>query len=234
MNTRGVISTREARRPLLAVVLVSIAVNAALGIYALVAPGFGDTQGKILTTSACVTGAGLFALACLPALERGKLMFLPPLGVAASVAGFGLLVLGLWLEADSAPVWKSAGTLLLVGGWAALSSLLSLARLAPRFQWSFRAAVALGLIVTALGVAGMWAEVSSDGFWRGFGVVAVLLGALTLAIPVLQRVSRDEVAAEAPEGRPVRFCPACGHELRAGVAVECEACGARFSVRYHA
>lgn len=228
------LSIREAKRPLLVVVLVSIAVNAALGVSALVAPGFGDTQGKILTTSACVTGAGLFALACLPALERRRLAFLPPIGIAASIAGFGLLVVGLWLETEEGVFWKSTGTLLSTGGWAALSSLLSLARLAPRFHRVFQAAVVFGLVVMALGVTGMWAEISSDWFWRSFGVAAVLLGGLTLSIPVLQRVSRDELVAEAAEGRLVRFCPACGHELAGdgGEPYVCPSCGARFSVRF--
>lgn len=58
------------RRVGLGVFFASVAVNAALGIYAVVAPEFGETQGRVLATSLCVTGAVLLALACEPAWER--------------------------------------------------------------------------------------------------------------------------------------------------------------------
>src|SRR5512134_3141553 len=54
----------RARRLGLGTFFVSIVINAALGIYAVLTPDFGPTQGKILGTSLCVTGAVLLALAC--------------------------------------------------------------------------------------------------------------------------------------------------------------------------
>src|SRR6266508_1536424 len=61
---------RRVRRFGLATFFLSIAVNAALGIYAVLAPDFGETQEKILGTSLCVTGAAVLALACEPTWER--------------------------------------------------------------------------------------------------------------------------------------------------------------------
>ena len=83
---------RRVRRYGLAIFFVSIAVNAAFGIYAVLAPGFGETQGKILGTSLCVTGAVLLALACEPAWERRLLGPVPFTGVVSSAAGFAIAI----------------------------------------------------------------------------------------------------------------------------------------------
>ena len=142
---------RDGRRALVGVVLGAIAVSAGLGIYALASAEFGETQWKILGTSGYVTAAGLLALGCLPALERRRLGPVPALGIVASLLGFGLLMIGMWAEFDSAPYWKTAGTALVAAVYATLVSLLSLVSLAARFRWTTPAAVGLGLVVAGPG-----------------------------------------------------------------------------------
>ncbi len=220
------------RRALLSIVLGSIAVNAALGIYALLVPDFGDLQAKVLGTSGCVTGAGMLALACLPAWERQKLALVPLAGMAAAAAGSGLLVVGIWAEPGGEAFTKTALTLLWLAVALALSSLVSLARLAPRYRWAYPAVVSLALLLVALGAAALWGEFSDKSFYRGLGVVAVLLAAVTLAVPILHRASRHELAPAEPGARPVGFCPRCGRSLSAEADAEttCPGCGARFIV----
>ena len=222
------------RRTLLSIVLGSIAVNAALGIYALVVPDFGDLQAKVLGTSACVTGTGVLALACLPAWERRKPALLPLAGMGAAVGGFGLLIVGIWAEPGGKAVAKTALTLLWLAAALALSSLVSLARLAPRYRWAYPAVVSLALLLVTLGVAALWGEFSDEAFYRGLGVVAVLLAALTLAVPILHRASRHELAPAGGGAPRVGFCPRCGRSLsaQADATTSCPGCGARFSVRY--
>ena len=223
------------RRAALYVLVGSISLNAGLGIYAIVVGQFGKLEAKILFTSLGVSGASMLALACAPALERHRLGPVPRWGIAASFAGFALLTAAVWNEFDLQPLVKAAGTLVVVAVASAHASLLSLAGLAPRFRWAFLAAVGLGFALAALGVSWIWGEWSSDLFGRSFGVVAVLLAAFTILVPVLHRASREELAALAAEEiSSVQFCPSCGRPAAAGAdgAGTCARCGARFSVRF--
>jgi hypothetical protein len=89
------------RRVGLGVFFVSVTVNAVLGIYAVVAPDFGDMQRRMLLTSLCITGAVLMALCCEPAWERRLLWQIPAAGALLGVAAFAGLIVGIWAEPES-------------------------------------------------------------------------------------------------------------------------------------
>jgi hypothetical protein len=220
------------RRALLGLLVGSIVLNAALGIVALVGGDFGDPERNILFTSLCISGAGVLSLACLPAIERRLLGSLPWAGVTASAVGFGLLIVAIWSDDPPEALEKTATTLLVGAVAVAHSSLLSLARLAPRFRWARSGAVVLALVLGALFVALIWGELDEEWFARVLGVVAVLLAAFTLLVPVLSRASRGELAAAGAKGA-VRFCPGCGRPLTAtpGEETTCPSCRLRFTVR---
>ena len=116
-------------------ILTSVAVGALLAVVALLGAEFGEIHAKIIGTSFSVTGAGMLALASLSAWERSRLGPLPGIGAATTIAGVALLIVGIWLETESEAYWKTMGTLLVVATAVALVSLLSLGRLAHRYQW---------------------------------------------------------------------------------------------------
>jgi hypothetical protein len=226
---------RQARGWLLRVVLASIVVNAAFGIYALVGPHLGRRADQVLATSACVTGAGIFTLACLPAWERRRLRLVAVVGIVASILGFGMLALGAWLRTDNSTYWKVAGTAVVVASFAVLVSLLALARLPASYRAVSPAAVALAAVLAGMIVFAVWDGNPSSTYGRAMGVVAVLLAAATVATPVLHRAARSEPAAEPPPaGAELRFCPSCGRPVGGVEAapVSCSACGARFRVEF--
>src|SRR3546814_14746824 len=68
-------------------VLASIAINALIGIIAIVSGDFSDLDGKVLVTSLSVTGASVLALANLAARTRGDLRYIPAAGAVASEIG---------------------------------------------------------------------------------------------------------------------------------------------------
>lgn len=222
------------RRIGLRIFFASVALNAALAIVALLAGSFGELEGKILFSSLCVTGALVLVLACEAARERGKLGLLPLAGSGGSLAGFALLMVGIWTESGDDTLTRITGTLLAAAVAAALSSVLSLADLAPRFRWAFRAAVALALLLAAMISAATWADWEGDWFGRWIGVVAVALAAFVIVVPVLGRLSRREQGGPAEAAGRVSFCPACGAALSAGAGTEtrCEACGTTFAVTF--
>lgn len=222
------------KRAALLVFVASVVINAAMGIAALFMGDFGDTQGKILLTSLSVSGASLIALAALPAWERRSLGYAPLAGGAASVVGFILFIVAIWTEFDIEPVWKLAVTFIVVAVTVGYASLLSLFRLPSRFNFALPAAYGLASALALLVVAAMWAELEGDAFGRTAGVLAILLAAATVTVPVVYRAGRGELAAARAVHAPsLRHCPNCGARATGDDGqASCASCGARFRVQF--
>jgi len=224
---------RRMRRVGLGIFFVSIAVNAALGIYAVLAPNFGETQGKILGTSLCVTGAVVLALACEPAWERRLLGPIPHAAAVLSAIGFTFAIVGIWTEPEN-EVWsKAMGSIFTLAVAGVAGSLLALARLAPRHRWIFSVTLALlGLGAAMVAVTFWFPDDPDEWYLRAMGVVLIALAAFTVIVPVLHWVDRAALAvAEAATGA-VGFCPYCGKELakEIGDALRCHRCGREFTI----
>ena len=175
---------RRARRTGLGLFFASVAVNAGLGIAAVLAPDFGETAGKILLTSLCVTGAVLMALCCEPAWERRLLWQIPAGGALLSCAAFGGLIIGLWTEPESATLGKLLGSTFVAAIACTLASVVVLewARKGISLGHERVLTLTLGLIAlaAAVAVALIWTAPSSDtiGKFAGTGWVAAVACAL--------------------------------------------------------
>ena len=224
---------RRARRVGLVVFFASVAVNAALGIYAVLAPGFGETQGKILGTSLCVTGAVVLGLACEPAWERKLLGPVPPAAAALGAVGFALAIGGIWTQPESEVWGKVMGSIFTLAVAGAAASLLVLARLAPRHAWIFTVTLVLLALGTVM-VSVIWwlGGDPPELYLRALGVVMIVLAAFTVSVPVLHWVERGALAAVEATTGAVRFCPYCGRELAdaVGVDLSCTRCGRGFTI----
>ena len=224
---------RRVRSLSLAIFFTSVAVNAALGIYAVLAPDFGETQSKILATSLCVTGAVIVALACEPAWERGLLGPVPYAGAILAAAGFALTVFAMWSEIDNEVYGKVVGTIMTAAAACTLASLLGLTRLAPRHRWVFVVALALLMLgATMFAIAPWLGDDPPDTYLRIMGVVSIVFAAFAVTVPVLHWVDRGVVTAMDVTAAEVRFCPYCGKGIAGehGVSVVCGRCGAEFVV----
>lgn len=232
------VGTRISKRPLrrlgLGLFFVSVACNAVIAIYALLAPGFGDTEGRILGTSLYITAALLLVLACEPALEGRLLGPVPLLASVCGVTAFALLIGALWTNEPPETLMRAAGSAITAGVGGTLASVVVLARLARRYRPVRVAAFALTAVAGAMIVIGIWVEPAGSLYGRALGAVLVALAALVVTIPVLHRLSRAEaLRAEATAGaRAVAFCPGCGERLPAGAGplFSCAACGRTFTV----
>jgi hypothetical protein len=223
---------RRARRVGVAVFFASVAVNAALGIYAVLAPGFGETQGKILGTSLCLTGAVLVALACEPAWERKLLGLVPPAAAVLGAVGFALAIAAIWIEPEGATWGRVMTTIFTVSVAGVAASLLALARVAPRHGWLVHVTFALlALAAVLFGLLPWFGDDPSEWFVRALGVVMIMVAAFSVTVPVVHWLDRGALAAAEATGA-VRFCPYCGRGLAGGLGEEiaCARCGREFTV----
>ncbi len=218
---------------LLRVLLASIAVNAVLGVWALLAGDFGETQGKVLATSFLVSTAMIVVLVNLPAVRRRYLWPVPLTAAMVGVAAILWFTVLMWFEVDRVVPAKLGGSGLLLAGAGTLAGLMTLVAPPPRLPVARVVHNALTSVLVVLILVVMWSERGGDVMARLIGVVGVLTAAATLAIPVLARV-REPRTEPARSVGVVRFCPACGATLSpaadAGERSVCPRCGSRFEV----
>jgi len=216
--------------------LISLAASALMGVIALLDNDFGDTQGRLLYTSLATFGASSIILSCGLAWERGRLGLVPPGGIVSGLLGFGIVVYAIWWQPGfEDDVWARAfATEILIAVAATHLSLVSITDTGRQFRPVTLAALGLNLLAVILSLSAIWTEDVGDGFWRAYGIVMLLLIAVTIARPILNRFQPDvdETSVISTEsGVAAVFCPRCGTRLPTPGQSSCPACGASFQVR---
>jgi len=207
------------------VTLASIFGNALFGIWAVAGP-LHDLEAAALATSMLLTAAGVTSVACAAAIPERRIGWLVPLiGIIASVVGYALLIGAVWNDFGIKPLWRMGGSLVTVGVAIAYASLLSDVQLTGRYRrllWTAYVLLATGsvFIITVI-----WGFHPGDA-WRFFGILGVLLGAITIAAPVVERLRPESGAT--PD---IRHCPYCGAGASPrGERALCGSCHRRFQV----
>jgi hypothetical protein len=183
------------KRMFLRSMIASIALSAALGIVGILTARFGWIDLRILLTTLTIGVASITGLACGAALEAGRSTLLPRAGIALTLIACFLIIVGMWFDVSEDLFWKTAVTASIFAGSVAQTALLSMAVLAPRFQWAPIAAyvIVFGL-ASLLSIMFIW-QVSDDDLWRILGVLAILDAAISVTIPVLHRLGAHDAAS---------------------------------------
>lgn len=189
---------------LLRIFVASIVATALVGVIAIANPQGWWAELKIFITTGVIAAASVCGLACGGCLARGRTI-LPLVGLALTVVGASLLLFCLWTEIDSEILWKIAISICYFAVACAHLAMLFMANLAGRYRWSYLIAYQLIFGLAALLAAGTITETlfSIEGYTRFTGVVAVLVAAITLLIPVFHYMSRADIAAEQAEADPL-------------------------------
>ena len=164
-------------RTLRAVILTSIGVGAALGIVALIGFELGDTGWSVIWTSFLISAGAVVAMPSVAAWDEDRVSWLPLTAAAAAFLGFAWLIVGIWVEFEAEFLWKIPFTLIVYAIAVGVVGMLATARLAPSQQPIIVVARTGVVIVAAMIVLGMWAEIDVELYWRVFGVAAVLMTA---------------------------------------------------------
>lgn len=227
MTSRSAATPTDWKRVGLSAFLASVGLNALIAI-AMILGGGGDTEWRVLGTSLLLSAASIGLIANAAAVDRMRLGPLPYASGTAVVAATVLGIVAIWTEPDADAFYQWMATAGIVGAAGSFSSLVALPNLSASYVWLRWSAVALAGALASLGIIAVWTM--DDVPVELWGVLAVLLTAVTIVIPVLARVDeRDRLDSGADA---IGFCPVCGADLTAasGREVECPRCAASFSV----
>jgi len=208
------------------IILVLVAINAAIGIFALVGGELGETGGKILGTSLLATMGAVLALVCAPAASAGRVGWWPKIGMVAAGLASAIFIIAIWAEPGET-FFKIPGTILVIAVISALISLLSAWPGTGNLAWVRSAATGLAVIAAGFVITLIWVEGDvPEGYGRIFGIVMVLLAAAAIATPVVHRMTLQTT----PE--PYTHCPFCGTTVAGvvGKRTTCPSCGRKYEV----
>jgi hypothetical protein len=216
------------KRTGLQVLIASVVVSAALAIFSLLRGEFSDTDGKILLTALSIAAASVLTLSNGIVLEQGRSRPVATLAIIVSVVGFGLLVVTIWNSFDLDELIKVAASTIFLGVTLTHWSLVSIARIPARFRLLQVAAFPLSGILATFLIAAVWGRVEGSQTAQIAGVIGILTVAITIILPVLQRLSVTETRTR----RKISYCPYCSKSLNATRgSITCPSCGATFRVR---
>jgi hypothetical protein len=180
------------KRGLLYLAVVSILLAALLGIVLILRNTWDWFEVRVILTTVTVGVASLCGLACdVSRTPRGRNL-LPAAGFVLTAGAAGMILVGMWAELDSEPFWKVATSTCVLSVAATHVSLLSIARLASRFRWVFAIAcqIVFGLALLIIAII-VW-EINVEQVFRLVAALAILDAAITLAIPILHRISKTD------------------------------------------
>jgi hypothetical protein len=228
--------TSQTQRSLLLAFIGSVVCFALAGIYCLLVGHMGDREERILGTTATFLGASIFGLAAALPWERRRWHPIGLAGLVVVAMATVLIVFAIWYE----PHWNAyrwyykimfsscvmAVALPLVG-------LLSLARLRRSFEWVRIATVIAVALLAGQACMMIVGELDSDEMLRLLGVLAILAGAGTLAVPILHRVSNIRMRDEIQTASLVMSvtCPRCSKSQQLAVGrSRCAGCGLKIHI----
>ncbi len=176
---------KDLRRLVATTVIVSFSLAALMGIVALLRGGdFGEAEGRVLLTTVIV-GVESVAVLCYLAVARHKLALVGVAGGLVSLVAFGSALVLTWgeLDLDDEGLWKTFGVACTIA--ASLAQACLLLALAGRRKIGAGLAatlLAIGVVATMVVIPILDGSGLSDGYWRAFGVIAILdvLGTVVL------------------------------------------------------
>ena len=177
------------RRSLLLAVASLLTASAALAIAILLFGNFGETEGRILATTALLAAHGLLALPGAILLDQRRLRPLAAFVLALAASAATVNVASVWTEDPPAAVGKTSATLLAFLVASTQTAALT-ARRRGRPRALFFASTADAFVVATTLAVVVWAEIDSESVARVLGALVVLDVLLVALQPILSRARR--------------------------------------------
>lgn len=175
--------------------ITSVAVSALIGIVVILIGNFGETEGKILGTTFTIAVTSILGLACGAYLETKRGKILPIVGIIFSIISAIFFFVMIWGGA----IWRKENffeglaTVTIIAVSCSLLSLISIAKLDSKFQWS---RIALYICVWTLSAILIWIlwfaqDSENELIIRIIGVLSIIIAALTIITPVFHKLSNS-------------------------------------------
>ena len=190
----------DLRKPVIWLVIGSFSIAALMGIIALLGGGdFEGDEGKVLVTTVIV-GVEAIAVLCYLAVAGKPTAIVGIIGGLVSLVPFAIAVALTWGGYDGDdPVWETFTIGLTIAASMAQTCLLLAMAERKRLDWLLLSTLATIVIVAGMiSLAIVDGADLGDGFWRTFGVVAILDVLGTVVIAATKAFGRDN----RPEGEP--------------------------------
>jgi hypothetical protein len=195
----------ELRRVLLVATIAALSATALIAIIALLAAEFGETELRILATTAGFGFASLLAMRGTVLLDQRRYETLASIVITLSALTFIVELWAVWIDSDNSAPWKTFVCVVAVTtALAQIAGMLGRRRPAdpPSIGPLVWASGACAVVLALLAVNAALMEIGDAGYWQLFGVVAVL-DVLGIALqPVVRRLGEP---AKAPPPRSGDF-----------------------------
>ncbi|MDF1665783.1 MAG: hypothetical protein P1V97_28750 [Planctomycetota bacterium] len=185
----------KVKKSLLYSFLVFLVLTALMGIGSILTGG-GEAQFKILFICLTISMASISALSCAAAAEKKRQLVLAFPGIGISILSALLCIGGVLAEVTDGGYWQLTiiGIVFSIG--LSHACLLGLANLAPKFQWTQPTASASILFLSSLISAAVAGGIRDVGFFMFLGVISIIVGLETIAIPILMMLERQKPGGE--------------------------------------
>jgi hypothetical protein len=182
--------TVTGKRVLLLTAAGLLTLSALLAVAILLFGSFGETEGRILGTTALLAGFSVAALPGAILLDRRRLPLLAGLVLGLAVVGGTLALAAVWTDDPPDALGKAIGTAIVFLLAADQTALLALRRTQADtrpVRALFAVSTVLALAVATMFTVALWAETEESAFLRTLGALVVLdlLGAALQ--PILAR-----------------------------------------------
>lgn len=188
----------DLRKSFLYVLIGSVGISAIFGIAVILFGDFGEFEIRVLLTTLTLAVTSILGLACGACIEAGRGRILPIAGIILSVLAALALLLIIWDALDDNEAFiKSTLTLVTLAVACSHLSLLRLAKLDRRFEWSYSVAFVCDWLLAAIILYLMWFEPEgdSDVIFRVMAVLSIVIAAVTVVTPVFYKLSNTERSA---------------------------------------
>ena len=176
------------RKRALRVFIGFLALTALVAAISVVSGEFGDIQLKVLATTLTISAASICSMACAAYIEKRKRTRQGLVGIALSVLGALLVIVGLWPPIDSDEYWKTAITVVIWAVACAHGLLMLLPDLDGRQKIVQSLTVVSIAILSALIMVAVWTEMENEGYYRIMALAAIAVALETLVIPILLKL----------------------------------------------
>ena len=190
----GNLNLTALRKSLLWAFIVFLSLTALIAIFCVVSHDFGEIQIKVVLTTLTISGASICAMCCAAFIEKRGMNPFCYVGILSSLAAAILVIVGIWNENNSDVYWKATVTLIIIAGASAHTFLLLIPTLSAKQQWLQILFILFIGILAAQFIYAAWDELDNPDYYRWVAVVAILVGLLTLVIPICSKLRGKEEA----------------------------------------